>query len=168
MDPGVINRRVEEEFRCDHPSAHLTRFVCKNGTIHFRMQCRRCGETTKTFRRVELTPAQMDAAPEHDAALNEGWRRRRWDRYAQLRAEAEAEEKEGWDAWYASYLQTPEWKRRHALVMDRAKGMCEGCSTRRAVQVHHLTYARAGEEMLFDLVAVCRECHEKIHADKIG
>jgi hypothetical protein len=32
-----------------------------------------------------------------------------------------------------------------------------------AVDVHHQTYDRLYNEMCFDLVAVCRECHAKIH-----
>jgi 5-methylcytosine-specific restriction endonuclease McrA len=36
----------------------------------------------------------------------------------------------------------------------------------RAVEVHHLTYERLGEERLTDLVALCRSCHEREHAYK--
>ncbi len=69
-----------------------------------------------------------------------------------------------WWAWYDQYLQSPEWQARRRLVLRRAGGKCEGCRIRRAVQAHHLTYDRVGREMLFDLVAVCAECHNQIHA----
>jgi hypothetical protein len=29
--------------------------------------------------------------------------------------------------------------------------------------VHHLNYQRLGDEMLFDLVALCEGCHQKLH-----
>ncbi len=35
----------------------------------------------------------------------------------------------------------------------------------RAEDVHHLTYARLYDEMLFDLIAVCRDCHERLHPE---
>jgi 5-methylcytosine-specific restriction endonuclease McrA len=33
--------------------------------------------------------------------------------------------------------------------------------------VHHHTYANVGDELMWQLVAVCRECHQKFH-DKNG
>jgi 5-methylcytosine-specific restriction endonuclease McrA len=30
--------------------------------------------------------------------------------------------------------------------------------------VHHLTYQNAGNEFLWELVAICRECHARYHA----
>jgi phage terminase large subunit GpA-like protein len=50
----------------------------------------------------------------------------------------------------------------------RCHRVCEHCGERRAVQAHHLTYERLGDELLTDLLAVCLECHEEIHGRKIG
>ena len=33
-----------------------------------------------------------------------------------------------------------------------------------AKQVHHTTYANVGHEFLFELVALCPECHNRYHA----
>src|SRR4051812_17307832 len=109
----------------------------------------KCGDCIKVHRKSELTPGQMYGLPEWDRDIPKEWSQRRNQRYQELRAEAEAAEKQDWDSWYASYLLTPEWQRRRKLVMQRSKGMCEGCLTRPAVQVHHLTYDRVGKEMLF-------------------
>lgn len=66
-------------------------------------------------------------------------------------------------ARYQDYLSTDGWERTRLKVLDRAKGICEGCGEARATQVHHLHHEDArGEEMLFNLVAVCRDCHETI------
>jgi len=48
-------------------------------------------------------------------------------------------------------------------VLERDLRLCQGCRQRPATQVHHQTYRRVGREMLFDLVAVCDECHDAIH-----
>jgi hypothetical protein len=66
-------------------------------------------------------------------------------------------------AWYEQHLQSPEWKAMRAKVMERAGGVCEGCRERSAVHVHHLTYAHAGKELAFELVALCDGCHAKAH-----
>ena len=70
-----------------------------------------------------------------------------------------------WLKAYDAYLKSPEWKRKSELVIKRAKQLCEGCLTRKAIQVHHLSYEHVGEEFLFELVAVCTVCHERLHQD---
>jgi 5-methylcytosine-specific restriction endonuclease McrA len=68
-----------------------------------------------------------------------------------------------WWARYDAYLASPEWQARRRLVLKRANGMCEGCGLRPAAQVHHLTYQHVGAEFLWELRAVCLECHQALH-----
>ena len=64
---------------------------------------------------------------------------------------------------YQRYLATDTWQSKRGKVMKRAGGLCEGCRDKRATEVHHLNYGDPrGEEMLFNLVALCRDCHEAI------
>jgi len=90
--------------------------------------------------------------------------RRRWDAD---RHDREAE-RERWWAWYDAYLASAEWKARRALVLKRAGGVCEGCGKAPATIAHHTTYEHVGNELLFELRAVCRDCHDRIHPDKAG
>lgn len=64
---------------------------------------------------------------------------------------------------YRHYLNSPEWAEKRAAVLKRSKGICEGCLAEPATQVHHLTYDHIYDELLWELVAVCRRCHEKAH-----
>lgn len=64
---------------------------------------------------------------------------------------------------YAEYLNSEEWWQRRTRVLERSNGLCEGCRNDEATDVHHLTYAHAGDEFLFELVALCAPCHERIH-----
>ncbi|MDO8980306.1 MAG: hypothetical protein Q7V17_13840 [Afipia sp.] len=73
---------------------------------------------------------------------------------------------DGFKRKYEQYLRSPEWAKRREKVLERAKGICEGCRDRKATQVHHLTYDHIYEELLFELVAVCDDCHRRIHRDK--
>lgn len=67
---------------------------------------------------------------------------------------------------YHEYLRSPAWARLRRQVLMRCGCVCQGCGAKPAVEVHHLTYERIGEEMLFDLVALCRECHDRLHPEK--
>lgn len=91
---------------------------------------------------------------------------------AERRAESErlerarvAQNREWWD-WYNAYLRSPVWRERAAMVRRRAGGICEGCGTQPATQVHHLTYKHVGREFLWELRAVCEECHDRIHSEE--
>lgn len=67
---------------------------------------------------------------------------------------------------YYKYIQSAEWARRRTKVFAAAKGICQGCG-RRAEHVHHRTYARLGQELDDDLVAVCHDCHRDIHLNHV-
>lgn len=64
---------------------------------------------------------------------------------------------------YKAYRLTQAWKEKRDAVLRRAGGMCEGCGKKRATEVHHLTYEHIFKEFLWELQAVCRECHERWH-----
>lgn len=71
-----------------------------------------------------------------------------------------------WWAKYDAYLETPEWLALRDLVLDRSDGVCEGCGLQRAVQVHHVTYEHVFHEFLWELRAVCLDCHKRIHDEE--
>lgn len=45
---------------------------------------------------------------------------------------------EEWQTQYEAYRKTPEWQARRQLVLKRAQGICEGCLSAPATEVHHL------------------------------
>lgn len=53
------------------------------------------------------------------------------------------------------------------VVMTRDQYQCKGCGHKQAEDVHHLTYDHIFDELLFELIAVCRDCHTRIHKDWI-
>lgn len=68
------------------------------------------------------------------------------------------------NATYSRYLASSEWRRKRDRAMKRAGKVCEMCGQRPPTQVHHIRYPkRLGDEPLTDLLAVCRQCHEKGH-----
>ena len=55
-----------------------------------------------------------------------------------------------------------ERKRKRQELFVRSGGKCESCG-REATDAHHLTCARFGNELLEDLLALCRYCHDRKH-----
>lgn len=64
---------------------------------------------------------------------------------------------------YILHLQSDYWRNIRLKVMERDCHLCQECKECSATEVHHLTYERLGNELLEDLLAVCRSCHLKIH-----
>lgn len=151
---------------CQHPRLSPPRLrLTTNGARH-RRQCQDCGAA------VGNAVSKIDAEKENgarpalpfDEAFYQRGRRREADRQ-QARLAAHEAKRTAWWEWYNRYLQSPEWRDKRARVMRRASGICEGCLDRRAVHVHHKTYAHVGNELLFELAALCDACHDLVHDD---
>jgi 5-methylcytosine-specific restriction endonuclease McrA len=74
---------------------------------------------------------------------------------------------------YYEYLKTKEWKEKSAQAKYRAGLTCELCGRHQnelvdsELEAHHVSYVRLGYEEPEDLVVLCRDCHRKIHKDKV-
>lgn len=67
-----------------------------------------------------------------------------------------------------TYLKSPQWQTLRKAVLKRDLYVCQSCkSSGVPLEVHHITYTRLGNELLSDLVSVCRDCHQSIH-DQYG
>ena len=62
---------------------------------------------------------------------------------------------------YEKYLNSPAWQVKRDAVMDRNGGQCV-CGAD-ATEVHHKNYDNIGKEPLEELVALCEDCHKRVH-----
>lgn len=152
---------------CEHPRTEVRWRLRRDGSGCWARQCLICG--SQAGAQLSAKSPEVQAISERvvfDETLRERYDRARQQHW-QSKREADAAERDRqnreWWAWYNRYLQSPQWRERRRLVFSRARGMCEGCREETATQVHHLTYAHVGNEFLFELVAVCDECHERLH-----
>ena len=65
---------------------------------------------------------------------------------------------------YYEYLRSSEWNWMRLEKLAEVDCECERCGEGDDVlDVHHVTYARLGEEWFEDLEVLCRRCHEVEH-----
>lgn len=154
---------------CRHQG--LSRRVRKETAAGIRvyLECRECGITFGQAIALRSIP-NPNSLPLHDPAKAEAmqsYRKEHADNVAQARQSVwQAEEEKIDDEWWAlydEYLGSPAWASIRSRVVDRAHGRCEGCRNAGIDHVHHLTYDRVGWELLYDLVALCRDCHDRAH-----
>ena len=67
---------------------------------------------------------------------------------------------------YKQYLNSELWKFKRKKVLERDNYLCQACLTNKADEVHHLTYDNCYDEPLFELISVCKRCHQKIESKK--
>ena len=63
---------------------------------------------------------------------------------------------------YYEHMKSEKWLQMRVKIFRRANNICEGCLEKPARDVHHLSYAHLSDELMFELVALCRECHVKV------
>ena len=74
---------------------------------------------------------------------------------------------EWWD-WYTAYLSSPQWAEFRGKALLYHGRRCARCRRKEHqlgvgewLEVDHLTYERAGEELLDDVQILCNACHRK-------
>jgi len=151
--------RVPGYRHCLHPRGEVRWRVNAGGARYYVRQCLDCGASTGNL----IASA---------AALAGGRKPQPFDLDAETRgreaadrayAERAATRRHAFWDWYTDYLQSDAWRAKRTQALKRDKGLCQGCLDRPATQVHHLTYAHVGAELLFELISICDDCHERAH-----
>ena len=155
---------VDRLYHCNHPSLRIvwTKYNSSGGEFQrprLRNYCDDCGRILAGDLKHSLANSDTPQLTRDEAMRRE----QIWHQYQErLDVERKRQEEQRRDD-YEAYLQTQEWAERRQRVLKRANGVCEGCGTAPAEQVHHLTYEHCGNEFLWELVAICRHCHLGVH-----
>lgn len=157
---------VEKRFNCKHATTRLTYRVYSNGATHFTEQCVRCGDAVQSVRKDSISVKDRRLAPAFNEKLRRDWRTEKSSAYAERRAHwnsARDQVQIDRRKQYSEYLKSEKWHDKRQRVLERDGYLCQACRKRRAKQVHHITYERIFDEPLFDLVAICKTCHDHLH-----
>ncbi|MDH0614216.1 MULTISPECIES: hypothetical protein [unclassified Agrobacterium] len=152
--------------KCTDHDTFWCRRITSNGGVQIRQQCRICGHLLGGARKREPGDENL---PLHDPDMETRYNELREQEHLQIlkkHARLQHEKTSSWFDQYNDYLASDEWQQKRKLVFKRSGGMCEGCGLAEAKQVHHLTYKHVGCEFLFELVAVCDSCHDRLHQDE--
>lgn len=158
--------KVDDPYHCDHTETELRRRTYSNGTVHFAVQCLRCGTQLRNYastsQEVHKAYARRGQIPDFDENLREEF----YNRIRQERTAQRETERAEWFVWYNDYLCSDEWYEKRQAVLKRDGYLCQGCRIHRASEVHHLSYEHVGDEYMFELVSLCSECHRKLTEDR--
>lgn len=144
---------------CSHEQSQATRYLQRNGIRYVRHQCLKCGKSIKGLKTKELEKQgqHIEDLPPWNEELARKWMNCR-TQYEQTRHPLQA----GLDL-YQQYLLSDTWKSKRKRALRRDDYRCQACCAAPAVEVHHKSYQNIGDEPLFELVSVCKECHLQLH-----
>lgn len=66
-------------------------------------------------------------------------------------------------ATYLLYLTSDHWKQFRQQMIFTSGKVCQVCSQRRHIEIHHLNYYCLGKETPQDVIILCRQCHQRVH-----
>lgn len=164
---------------CNNTEYKAVKLITSGGAIQVKEQCQNCGNVkpgavggySKEIK--EALPVLNEPLRElRFAAMREQYRAANSkiteSRNRQFNKQREIK-RDNWLQEYTKYLNSPEWKNKRDLVLKRDDYMCQCCLKNYATQVHHKSYEfvdLAGSEPCFDLVSVCKSCHDSIERMK--
>jgi hypothetical protein len=161
---GALTRKCTG-WHCEGDTARFTRrLVGANWTIH--IQCLGCGRSLAgALRRDDVQDWRQ--LPLWDDTIREEFDNKSTSTaLITIEEQREAREREAAvrRSEYSRWLLTsPEWRTLRDRVVRRSLGNCEACLASRASDVHHLTYRLGRLPPAWELRAVCRECHDRLH-----
>lgn len=161
---------VEQEFNCEHPQCEIRYTLYSNKTRHYFRQCLKCGESIGTAI-AHHKILEKDGIQPFDEELRCRKRREKENRRKELQQHRHAvwttEQAKNRESYYA-YLGSPQWIEKRRAILQRDNYVCQACLNRKATQAHHLTYDHIFDEPLFDLVAICDVCHDRLHGIELA
>ena len=144
---------------CTHPRTEVRFKTDSLGRKLLGTQCLVCGEKTEK-QWLSQNGVDMSGVRPFDDVLPCEYQKRE----AERRRVSKAAEKLQKHLEREQYIRnSPEWWSIRERVMRRDDHWCQGCFEAPATEVHHTTYEHLYAEILWELQAVCRECHERIH-----
>lgn len=145
---------------CAHIHQETRKRTLSNGSVAYWDQCMKCGRGIRARKKSEVigTPEDWD----------EELHRREQDRLsAQYQRLHDEKNREFWDT-YNAHIRSDKWRELRRKVIKRCGGICEGCAVNDVDHIHHTTYTHLGNELLFELLGLCHDCHERTHGHAIG
>lgn len=144
---------------CQHTRHELRKQTFANGRCHLRAQCLDCGKLLGDYERQD--GRNLDDYAPVDYQIQADYQAQQRDQKSRTAADREQRR----HAEYEDYLRrSPRWQRMRQAVLDRDGHVCRGCLAAPATEVHHAAgYGHIFREFGWELVGVCRSCHERAH-----
>lgn len=174
MSDSVIDAIIEErnaklyeinksyDHNCEVCCATEIRKKMTKAGWRFWEQCMICGRMIKMVKKDSVKDDPKIADTEmRDKWMESREREKQWV-FTEYKAKIDTEyERRRYN--YHEYLRSDKWREIRHAVLERDRHLCQGCLATEATCVHHKTYDNIYDELAFQLVSLCKNCHDKLH-----
>ena len=167
MDKSFYEQ-AEDYYRCIHLRKEHRYYLMSDGRKSYHNQCLDCGFKDVAIKKSSISKFFIDTLKPIDQDLIQKHNSEILKMSRELAEKAKKDQYSDWSERYQEYLKSPEWIAKKAQVIERDKNICQGCLKNKPYTAHHLKYYPNFDEPLFYLVAICKECHDKIHSIESG
>lgn len=150
-------------FDCNHENTEVRLRTVRGGATQIFCQCTDCGDTLGSAIKKNSVSGDLPAFNEALPGKHVAAKKLDYDRIARKHFHLQKQREASHQKEYDAYLSSKKWAQKRQKVIERSGGLCEGCRERVAEDVHHISYDHIYDEFLFELVALCRQCHDRIH-----
>ena len=149
---------------CENHNVEFVKQLNTAGNYFVKKQCLFCGETESAAVKFDKIGGKdkIKSLPDFDQEFYEHYLEIKRLKYYDEQKEKRKQDRLEWLETSKPYYNSEIWKIKREFVLKRDNYLCQACLTNKANQVHHLTYKHFGNEPLFELTSVCKQCHDKI------
>jgi len=149
---------------CENCNFIFVKRLKSNGGYTLQKQCFSCGLKDGKFYKFELVGGgkAVERLPDFNKELETQYYERKREKSIKEWESKRLEKRQEFFDEYQVYLQSEKWKTKRLKVLERDNYKCKACESNKATQVHHMSYEFVYDEPLFDLISVCKRCHDKI------
>lgn len=169
-DCGFGSHIFKPDYCCPQRKIVNIRFEQSNGTIVQRTACENCKKLIKGTKKKDINFNNYRLLSQDRYLHYEKERNDSYDRLSQsIKTITENFKNKRTDHFwqqYNTYLKSDIWLSKRDLVLKRDNYICQGCLSAKSIHVHHTTYDNVFDELLFQLISLCLDCHSKLHPDK--
>jgi 5-methylcytosine-specific restriction endonuclease McrA len=168
----VLWFKHEQRWKCECEDKRPKFKITESGAKTFGFQCEKCGSWERKKREyfsfdIPTSPFSQEIRNRfRDARNAEG--QNVIEIWQEIKTERLQNESARWRSDYEAYLSSDRWKMKRMAALERDRHICQGCLIKPATEVHHLSYKNIGNELLFELVSLCHDCHRRIHGPDVS
>jgi len=146
---------------CNKQELKEVLYINSNDTMAIRNQCINCGKRVGNVPLRRISQKDREELPLFSKKLEEIRQVEFNEVNNYYNTLIETNYWRAYGELYLKFLASEKWAKIRKAVLERDNYKCK-CGAL-ATEVHHLTYVRLQNELLEDLVSICRICHLKEH-----
>lgn len=156
---------------CSKPEIIFIQLENSNNIYHQRQACKNC---KNIFPKAFTRDSNFNTYLKVNLRLKKIWtgiqdfkRENKYEFIEDFRKQIQDKKNKEWWDKYNLHLNSQYWHNIRKKIIHRDK-ICQGCLENPIQEIHHKSYVNFEQEFCFELIGLCKQCHERYHNKTFG